>query len=195
MDVGMTETAWIQRLQQGDLQALEALYQCYKDQVYRVALAITRDEKLAEDVLQECFLRLYRTARMLDPQRPLAPWLYRMTVNLTYDNLDRERHAITMGDLSDWFAALTGSRPGPEANVEQAEQVRWVREFVRTLPHSQRVVVVLFYMENLSVEAIARILNLPEGTVKSRLYTARQALRQALLQRQRLLPQLTYEYT
>ncbi len=191
----MDEREWIKRLQRGELHALEVLYQRYKDQVYRVALAITRDEKLAEDILQECFLRLYRTAQLLDPERSLAPWLYRMTVNLTYDNLDRERHTLNAGDLTGWFSTLTVAFPGPEVSAERNEQARWVREAIRALPHTHRVVVVLFYLENLSVEEIARILSLPEGTVKSRLYTARQTLREVLLQQQRLLPQVAYEYT
>ncbi len=191
----VTEAEWIERLQKGDLKALEVLYERYKDQVYRVALAIAHDEKRAEDILQECFLRLYRTARMIDPQRPLAPWLYRMTVNLTYDMLEREHHTLNLGELTEWFSAFAASLPGPEASVEHNEQMRLVRDVVRDLPHAHRVVVVLFYMENLNVETIARILDVPEGTVKSRLYVARQTLRQALQQRQCLLPQVAYEYT
>jgi len=195
MSQEMNEREWIERLQRGELRALEVLYQRYKDQVYRVALAITRDDKLAEDILQECFLRLYRSARLLDPQRPLVPWLYRMTVNLTYDNLDRERHTLKAGDLTEWFSTLAGSFPGPEVSAEHTEQARWVREAIRALPHTHRSVVVLFYLENLSIEDIAGILNLPAGTVKSRLYTARQTLREVLMQQQRLLPQVAYEYT
>lgn len=191
----VNEADWIRRLQRGDLKALEALYERYKDQVYRVALAVCHDDKRAEDILQECFLRLYRTAALLDAERPLAPWLYRMTVNLTYDCLDRERRTFALDNLLEWLTTLSAPLPGPDASVEHNEQLRLVREVVRNLPHAQRVVVVLFYMESLSVEDIARILNVPEGTVKSRLHTARQALRQALQQKQRLLPQVAYEYT
>ncbi len=189
------EATWIRRLQAGDLKALETLYERYKNQVYRVALAMTHDEKGAEDILQECFLRLYRTARLLDAERPLAPWLYRMTVNLTYDYLEREQRSFSLGDLVEWFSALTASLPGPEVSVERDEQMSLVRAVVRDLPAAQRSVVVLFYVENLSVEDIARVLNVPEGTVKSRLHSARQALRQALLHKQRLVPKVAYEYT
>ncbi len=118
-----------------------------------------------------------------------------MTVNLTYDYLEREQRSFSLGDLVEWFSALTASLPGPEVSVERDEQMSLVRAVVRDLPAAQRSVVVLFYVENLSVEDIARVLNVPEGTVKSRLHSARQALRQALLHKQRLVPKVAYEYT
>ena len=69
------ESRLIRRLQRGDLAALGELYELFKDNVYRTALAITRDEHAAEDILQECFVRLYHYAASIDTERPLKPWL------------------------------------------------------------------------------------------------------------------------
>ncbi len=76
----------IRKLQAGEMEALGTLFERYSTAVYRTALAITRDERAAEDILQECFLRMYTYAASIDPKRPLRPWLYRVTVNLAYDH-------------------------------------------------------------------------------------------------------------
>jgi len=81
----------IARLQEGDIEALGELYERYKIQVYRTALAITHDEQMAEDILQETFLRIYAYADRIDETLPLGPWLYRVTVNLAYSWIRRAR--------------------------------------------------------------------------------------------------------
>ncbi len=86
-----TDGDLICRSRQGDLAAFEALYEGYKGQVFRTALAITRDQAAAEDILQECFIRLHRALESLDESQPLAPWLYRVTVNLCYSWMTRQR--------------------------------------------------------------------------------------------------------
>ena len=73
----------IKQLQNGSLDALGVLYERYRHMVYRTALAITSDTEAASDLLQDVFLRLYRFADRFDSTRPLEPWLYRMTTNLT----------------------------------------------------------------------------------------------------------------
>ncbi len=72
------------QLQAGDLESLGALYERHKTRVYRTALAITHDPSAAEDILQDCFLRIYKYAHRIDSSLPLEPWLYRVTVNLAY---------------------------------------------------------------------------------------------------------------
>jgi len=74
----------IVQLQTGSLDALGLLYDQYRNMVYRTALAITGDREAANDLLQDVFLRLYRFAERIDQERPVEPWLYRMTANLSY---------------------------------------------------------------------------------------------------------------
>jgi len=188
------ETALIRRVQRGDLEALGALFQHYRHLVYRTALAVTRDERAAEDILQECFVRLYTYAGSIDTDRPLKPWLYRVTVNLAYDWTSR-RVNQPLDDVLDWLSNLAGSLPTPDRLAEEAETMRLVREVVAELPATHRAVVVLFYMENLSIDEVSLILDLPKGTVKSRLHYARGRLREMLTRRQRPVPEMKYEFT
>ncbi len=188
------DSVLIGRLQREDITALGALFERYKALVYRTALAIVRDERAAEDVLQECFVRLYMYANSVDPERPLRPWLYRVTVNLSYD-WSSQRVLHPLDDMLEWLSGIAGAFPAPDHKAEERETIRMVREVVAALPPPHRAVIVLFYMEALSVDEISQILDLPVGTVKSRLHYARERLRDMVERRQRPVPEMTYEFT
>src|SRR5512133_222591 len=81
----------IERVRQDNLSALGALFDRYYAQVYRTAVAITQDSAVAEDIAQDCFLKLHRYANRIDTSLPLAPWLYRVTVNLSYTWVSRQK--------------------------------------------------------------------------------------------------------
>jgi RNA polymerase sigma-70 factor (ECF subfamily) len=185
----------VERLKDKDLDALGLLYERYKDMVYRTALATTRDKRAAEDILQECFVRLYTYADSIDPERPLKPWLYRVTLNLVYDWSSQRHWTQPISDLLDWFSGLQTSLPTPDRKAEENETVNLVHEVIEELPSSHRTVVVLYYLENLSLKEIGRILEIPEGTVKSRLHYARNRLKDRLTRRQRPVPEMVYEFT
>ena len=189
------ESRLVRRLQKGDLKALGELFEHHKDSVYRTALAITRDERVAEDVLQECFVRLYKYAASVDAGRPLKPWLYRVTVNLSYDWSFKKPIVQPLDDVLEWLSGLQGAFPAPDHKVEERELMRTVREVIAELPAFHRAVIVLYYVENLSVDEIADTLQLPAGTVKSRLHYARERLRDALVRKQRPVPEMAYEFT
>lgn len=182
------------KLQQGNLKALGTLFNAHKDMVYRTALAITRDKRAAEDILQECFVRLYTYAASVDTERPLKPWLYRVTVNLAYDWSAR-KPAQALDDVLEWLSGIPGAFPSPDGKAEEKEMMGMVRQVIDELPQLHRAVIVLFYLENLSIEAIAEVLELPSGTVKSRLHYARERLRTALKRRDRTVPEMKYEFT
>ncbi len=193
-----SDLALVRRVQAGDTAALGVLYERYRRVVYRTALAITRDERIAEDVLQECFVRLYTYAYAVDVERPLLGWLYRVTVHLAYDHIPSRRWreaALALDEILEWLTNLPSAFPLPEHEAEERDMAQMVRELIAALPASHQVVIVLFYLENMPLEAIAEVLELPVGTVKSRLHYARARLRDMLSRRQRPVPEMTYEFT
>jgi len=169
----------IRCLQDGDLEALGFLYDRHRNLVFRTALGILDDEEAAADLLQDAFMRLYRFAKKVDPERPLEPWLYRVTANLAYTWMKRR---------SRWWKALReiGARilhersPGTHKMIEDEDDWERISEAVSSLPLPQRVVVVLYYINDLSVQEIAEILEIPAGTVKSRLFYGRNSIRKKL---------------
>lgn len=169
----------IKRLQSGDLECLGDLYDRYRHQIYRTALAITHDPSAAEDILQECFLRMYRYAERINPDLPLAPWLYRVTVNLSYTwSKKNRRYFAPLESFIDRL--ISPAKNAPELSAEHAELRDKIQRAIDTLPFNQRVVVVLHYMNGMNLKEIADILECPVGTVKSRLFHARASLREEL---------------
>jgi len=177
----MTESSddkLVLQLQKGNLDALGLLYDLYQRKVYRTALAISGDPDTAEDLTQDVFLRLYRFANHIDTSRPLEPWLYRMTVNLTYSWIKRNRRWLRpLEDLADWLA---GTGASLQEHVESRDDWDRVQQAVVNLPFPQRVVIVLYYLNDLSLQDISEILDVPVGTVKSRLHYGRLALKKSL---------------
>ena len=177
----MTEptSTLVLKMQAGDLDALGELYDLYRLPVYRTALGITRDPDAADDILQEAFLRLHTYAHRINPALPLAPWLYRIAVNLSYNWVTRRNR--WRAPLEDFIDSLIGpTKDNPEPVAEQNDTVRQMQTAIATLPLNQRVVVVLYYLNELSLQEIADILECPTGTVKSRLHYGRENLRKVL---------------
>ncbi|MBC7225189.1 MAG: RNA polymerase sigma factor [Anaerolineae bacterium] len=163
---------------QGNLRAFEALYEKYKNMVYRAALTITRDPDAAEDILQDCFLRLHAHMDSLDGSYPIGPWLYRVTVNLCYNWATRRRR-IVAGEEP--LEAMEGPHADlPEATFARHELRAAVEQALEHLSLNHRLVIALYYLGGFSLEEIAYILDCPMGTVKSRLHYARLRLRELL---------------
>jgi RNA polymerase sigma-70 factor, ECF subfamily len=179
METEPSDAQLIERVRQNDLEALGVLFDRYYAQVYRSAVVITQDNAAAEDIAQECFLKIHRYANRIDTQLPLVPWLYRVTVNLSYTWITRhKKRSISLETVVDrlisphWLA--------PDQIAENSETQQRVRDAIRSLNLNQRVVVALHYLSGLSLEEIAEILGCPVGTVKSRLHYARENLRHQL---------------
>jgi RNA polymerase sigma-70 factor (ECF subfamily) len=173
------ENEIILQLQRGSLDALGELYDRHRAMVYRTALVITGDQEAASDLLQDVFLRLYRFADRIDPTRPIEPWIYRMTANLSYTWVKRNRRFLRpLEDLAEWLAG--SSKNQPYEAVEKRDDWDHVQQAVSGLPLPQRVVVVLYYLNDLSLQEISEILDVPVGTVKSRLHYGRKALKKNL---------------
>lgn len=171
-----SDSRLIAQIQSGNIRAFTTLYERYRHRVYRTALAITRDSSAAEDILQESFLRMHAHIDKLHGENTLAPWLYRVTVNLSYQWLHKDRRQFQIVRRLQEPPA----RPFAPHAVEQEELQEMVSRVLGALRFEHRVVVVLYYLNEFSVEEIAQILDCPVGTVKSRLHYARRRLKELL---------------
>jgi len=175
----------IEGIRAGDIVAFETLYHKYEGPVYRTALAITKDPQMAEEILQDCFLRVYRYIDRVNGDYPLSPWLHRITVNLCYNRLERKRHfAVPLEDVVGFLRLDV--RHLPESTLERKELRTMVREHIAQLGPKYKAVLVLYYLQGFSQKEVAAILDCPVGTVKSRLHYACEKLRDSLEQDARL---------
>jgi len=194
MASGDEEIKLIACAKQGDLEAFEMLYELHKASVFRTSLAIIGDRLAAEEILQETFLRAFKHIHHVREGVSLSPWLYRITVNLAYDwTAKRHRWPAALDSVVERL--VISSEASPEQAVESRELHELVYEAIAKLEFKQRTTLVLFYLQDFSLAEIAESMDCPIGTVKSRLYYARENLRRELLADKRLPVGLAYGFT
>lgn len=161
--------------QRGDQGAFCELVSRHRQGVINVVYRMCGDAGLAEDAAQDAFLRAWQHLAGYRPHSPFRNWLYRIAVNVAHDVLRRERETVDVEGLP-----LASGDEGPDAAVEREEQAQRVRRAVQALPVASRSVLVLREYEELSYREIADVLDIPIGTVMSRLSYARGRLREVL---------------
>lgn len=183
----------IERAQKGDCDALDQLIRKYEKRAYQFAYRLTSNQDEACDVVGDAFVRIYSAMRNFKGNSAFTTWMYRILTNCFLDlrKRDRNRPSVSLeaamqtddGIVERQFesdeptADLIAERNQREATIEQA---------VAMLPEYQRAMVTLYHAENLSYEEIAEALDLPIGTVKSRLNRARLSLREHLVRDEEL---------
>lgn len=175
----------IERMQADDLHAFEEFFNTYKRPVYTTALAITRDPFLAEEVLQDCFVKAYRVRDRLQPDRSPLPWLQRVAINLCYSRFSRRKAlAEPITSIISNLVVDLGQRP--DQVVESREILEVLQRGIDSLPPKQQTAVILYYLHGYSLAEAAEIAECNVGTMKSRLHYALKALRARLPVERRL---------
>ena len=155
----------------GDMSAFDALFYRYRDGIYRLALAITRDPSAGEEIVVDTFVRAHRSLARLEPDDSLRPWLYRVAVNLSYSR--KPRKGVTLSSLEAAPAETFVTDEGSPASLAELAELRGVvLASIDALGDKHRVVVILHYLNGLSLGEIAAVVDSPVGTVKSRLHYA-----------------------
>jgi len=171
------EEELLRRLKKGETGALAELYDGYSTIVYRLILRIVHDPGVAEELVQETFLKLWRRASLVDESaRSLGPWILTIARNRALDHLDSTRARTLYLESLDHrkvFSAI-------DEVLMNSPQTRELREAVGRLNSNQRTVIELAYYEGLSYSEVSARLNQPLGTVKSWIRSALQALRRDL---------------
>ncbi len=161
----------IRQAQQGDRQAFGSLVLRHREGVINVVYRMCGDSYLAEDAAQEAFIRAWNNLPKYQPRSPFRNWVYRIAVNVALDVLRREKETVDVDDLP-----LASPGAGPEAVMTAKERAERVQEAVLALPTASRTVLILREYEGLSYREIAESLDVPMGTVMSRLNYARKLL-------------------
>lgn len=169
----------VARMRSGDLGAFEEFFATYERPVYTTALAITRDPFLAEEILQDCFVKAYRNRHRLRTDRSPLPWLHRVTTNLCYSRIARRKVTIEpiTALISNLVADLTSR---PDQVVESREIIEVLQRAIDALPPKQQAAIILYYLHGYSLAEAAEIAECNVGTMKSRVHYALKALRSLL---------------
>ena len=147
--------------------AFEVLLQRYQAKVFRLVFSIVANRSRAEEVTQDAFLKIWQALAGYDGRASLSTWIYTIAKNTSISHLRSEFYRKTL--------SLEES-PEPFAATEPVLSRIEIERLLANLPDEQREVIVLFYLQERSIEDVATMLDLPEGTVKSHLHRARKAM-------------------
>ncbi|MEZ0325491.1 MAG: RNA polymerase sigma factor [Fimbriimonas sp.] len=178
----------VSRAQTGDKTAYNALVRKHEERAYKFAFRLTRDPEEASDVVAEAFIRVFNALPNFKGQSTFTTWLYRILTNCFLDmkKRDKTKHNLSLDaslqtEDNEVQRQLEDPSASPQEDMEKAERERRMQRAVHRLPEYQRALVVMYHAEQMSYDEIAAALDLPVGTVKSRLNRARLSLRELLM--------------
>lgn len=187
--VQMAEEVLVERARRGEMEAYGLLVERYQDKLYNFILRLVGHRDDAADIAQETFVRAYQALPRLRDNGAFATWLFRIAANLARTAWRRRRRLSTVeldavmpvAQITSQAGALGLTETGEsvEAVVEKQERYRCITKAVSDLPPIYKEPVLLRYVAGLSYEQIAEVLQIPCRTVETRLYRARQILRQS----------------
>lgn len=184
---GMTDEQLVHVCADGDREAFDALLHRYERPIYHLAYRLAGNHDDAHDIAAEAALRIFRSIGTFRCAITLPAWINRIVANVFYDMRRRQqRHpASSLDTLTEktggkLLAAEDSSRISPEVHAEENEKTRILSQAINSLPDYQRTMVTLFHNDGRTYEEIASMMQIPVGTVKSRLNRARLALREML---------------
>jgi RNA polymerase sigma-70 factor (ECF subfamily) len=171
----------VERVRGGDVAAFEPLVEKYRQRVYRLAFNVLRDQEDARDVAQEAFIKAYKALPSFRGQSAFYTWLFRIVMNVAHDKA-RQRGAAGRAfgtervTEEEWERTMPDPGEEPDAAAARAEQRARITRALEALPEHHRAIIMLSDLEGLSYREIADVLNIPMGTVMSRLHNARKRL-------------------
>ena len=178
-----SDEQWLVRYREaGDAAAFEELVHRYERPIYRYLARYLRNAALAEEVFQATFQRVHEKCGMFSEGRRVRPWLYSIATHQAIDALRKEsrhqsvslneKHGVDDNDPTTLLALLESHVPTPLQQIEQRERAAWARRAVDQLPHELRAVMLLIYFHSFKYQEAAEALDIPLGTVKSRVHKA-----------------------
>ena len=178
------ESSWlISACIAGNEDAIETLVRQYETVVFRLALSVCNDMAEAYEITQETFIAVLRSLPSYQEKKSFKAWLYTITINTARSHLRKNRIVEKLRNtLTSIFLVEAQKSTSPEEAAIQSEQETILWKALNSLDERHRMVTVLRYFHELSVTEISEILSIHEGTVHSRLHTARERLKNALEQ-------------
>ncbi|WP_035119598.1 RNA polymerase sigma factor SigW [Cohnella panacarvi] len=180
------ETRLARLARKGDQRAFAEIVDLYKDKLYHLAYRMTSNRQEAEDVVQETFLRVYKNLDRYDENQKFSTWIYRIATNLCIDRL-RKRRAVysldaesTDHDGLDGYSMMPSDERTPETELILTETQKLIRDAIETLPVKYKSIMILRYLQDLSLQEISDVLDIPVTTVKTRVHRGREFLRKKL---------------
>ncbi len=170
----------------GDQQAFAEIVGLYQDKLYHMAYRMLSSRQEAEDVVQDTFLRVYKNLDRYDDTMKFSTWIYRIATNLCIDRLRKRKPSYSLDAETteheglDGYSMIPSDNRTPESETLLSEMQATVHKAIDNLPAKYKSVMVLRYLQDLSLQEIGDVLDMPVTTVKTRVHRGREFLRKRL---------------
>lgn len=178
----MDEIELVKAVQNGDMKAFEALFESYKGRAIKTVYLMTGHKQMAEDIVQEAFTTCYLSIGKLRHPEYFKTWFFKLLTRTAWRSMKKEKSLVptdTIGELIEEAHLLKGT-----SGIEKRYEYEALYEQILKLDYTLQTTIILYYYNELTVKEIAKVMGCLEGTVKSRLYTARKKLKLHLLEEQ-----------
>ena len=174
MSEPLSDLEVLKQVASGDKRGLEALYSRHSDRTFKFLMRLTANRSAAEDLTHDVFLEIWKNAKRFEGRSSVATWILSIA---RYKALDarRKQRTLTEHDLP------ARAEPTPEMTAMQASSSDYMRECLTALSEEHREIIDLVYFHEKSVKEVSEILDIPEATVKTRMFYARKKLKEMLL--------------
>lgn len=178
--------ARILQVKKGDKNAFAEIVSLYKDKIFLLCYRMLGNVHEAEDMAQEAFIKAYINLHTFKMEKKFSTWLYRIATNLSIDRLRKKKpdfyldQEIAGTEGLTMYSQVAADIALPEDEAESREMAAAIHNEIMALPEKYRSAIILKYLDELSLNEISEILNIPVGTVKTRIHRGREALRKRL---------------
>ena len=170
------ENILIQRVLDGDVQSFEEIVRNYHMMAYTLAYRVLKNREEAEELAQDVFLKVYQSLDNFNMKSKLSTWIYRITYNASINKYKSQKRKIDTIGIDDSVEFSISSSPDAHHDISLKEKRKIINDSILKLPETERIIVTLYYYEELSVKEIAEIAGISTNNVKIKLHRSRQKL-------------------
>lgn len=175
----MSDNELIHEILSGDTSAFKTLMEKYQLQVFRTVMGFVHVKEDAEDITQDIFVKVYQSLAFFKGESEFSTWLYRITVNMSINFINRNRKNRLLQSLEDVFAKPSSEKT-PLEQLEESERDQRIRKAIDSLPEKQRTAFILSKYEELPQKTIASVMDTSEGAIEQLLQRAKNNLQKKL---------------
>lgn len=181
----MREVELVKEIQSGNINSLGKIFEIYKDQALKYSYLITGNKFLSEDIVQEAFIKCYLSAKSLKNTEQFKPWFFKILTRIAWKYAGKEKKLLPIENI---FEKADDENINKSINMYLENQKKEVLHAeIELLDLKEKTVIILYYFNSLSVREISKVMGCFEGTVKSRLYSARKKLKKSLLNNEKCI--------
>ncbi len=172
----LDENILIQRTLNGDVQSFEEIVKRYNMMVYTLAYRVLKNREEADELAQDVFIKIYSSLKSFNMKSKLSTWIYRITYNTSINKFKSQKRRIVTTEIDRYAEFNAAVIPDAHNNVAEIEKQKIVNDSILKLPETDRIIITLYYYEELSIKEIAEITELSVQNIKIKLYRSRQKL-------------------